>query len=268
MWLVVVFLGTTLRAGAQDLSQAGLSSTRKVEASISLPDAPGERSWDESSSSLQSSPSPDKSSSTPEQQTQPESIGEGLLSTRSERVVLPGASPPALSGHQKRVLALKESFSVFGATGWLASAGFAQLRNSSPNYGTDRGAFGQRLGATGVRSITDNFIGNGILAPILHEDPRYFEMGPGNSIGKRLLYATSRVFVIRSDSGHDTANISLLAGNLAGSALTNAYFPPLNRGVAQTAMTFGSGLGGSALGFVLSEFYDDALRIVHIEKRE
>lgn len=74
------------------------------------------------------------------------------------------------------------------------------------------------------------------------------------------------MFVTRTDSGHATPNISLIGGNLAGAALTNTYYPRLNQGFNQTAMTFGSSLGGSAIGLVFSEFYGDALRIAHLKK--
>jgi hypothetical protein len=79
------------------------------------------------------------------------------------------------------------------------------------------------------------------------------------------VYAGSRVFVTRNDNGKVTPNLALLGGNLAGSALTNAYYPQINQGFRQTASTFGGSIGGSAIGFLVSEFYDDALHFAHLK---
>jgi hypothetical protein len=184
----------------------------------------------------------------------------------SDTIIFPGETAPPLSARQKVVLGLKDSVSPFSIAGWVGSAGWSQLWNSSPNYGTDKGAFGQRLAATAARNASQDIFGNVVLAPILHEDPRYYEMGRGHNFIKRSLYAATRVLITRTDSGHMTPNYSLIGGNLAGAALTNAYYPTLNQGFTQTAMTFGNSLGGSAVGMVFSEFYDDALRIVHLKQ--
>ena len=84
---------------------------------------------------------------------------------------------------------LKNSVSLFSMTGWLASAGYEQLTNGSPNYGTDAGAFGQRLGIGAIHGISNGVFSNSLFAPIFHEDPRYYVMGPGHPFLKRLVYA-------------------------------------------------------------------------------
>jgi hypothetical protein len=50
-----------------------------------------------------------------------------------------------------------------------------------------------------------------------------------------------------------------MGGNLAGSALTNLYYPQQNHTVTQTFATFGSGLAGSAIGFGIAEFFGGIL---------
>lgn len=185
--------------------------------------------------------------------------------SHSDSIVFPNETRAPLTPRQKVVLGLEGSVSPFAMTGWLASSGWSQLRNSQPNYGTDRGAYGQRLGATALRNISQDVFGGAVLAPLLHEDPRYYELGSGHNFFKRGVYAVSRVFITRSDTGHATPNFALIGGNLAGVSLANAYYPPLNRGFRQTAMGFGTSLGGSAIGCALSEFYEDALRIAHLK---
>jgi hypothetical protein len=153
--------------------------------------------------------------------------------------------------------------------GWFFSAGFSHIRNERPNYGTDRGAFGERLGASALRNITEDMFSSSIMAPVFHEDPRYYKMGrQGHSLTQRAIYAATRVFITKSDSGRETANWSLITGNLEAAALTNAYYPARNRSASRTMLTFGTSLGGAAIGFGVNEFMDDALVWVHLKKSE
>ena len=78
---------------------------------------------------------------------------------------------------------LKNSVSLFSMAGWLASAGYEQLTNGSPNYGTDAGAFGQRLGIGAIHGISNGVFSNSLFAPIFHEDSRYYVMGRGHPFG-------------------------------------------------------------------------------------
>jgi hypothetical protein len=161
---------------------------------------------------------------------------------------------------------LKDSVSLFSIAGWFASAGWEQLTNGSPNYGTDRGAFGERLGAAAIRNISEGVFSDCLFAPIFHEDPRYYIMGKSHNFFKRLVYAGTRTIITRTDSGHTTPNFSLIAGNAAGSALTIPYYPAKNTTFSEVAQTFGGSLGGSALGFVVNEFIIDALVDLHLRK--
>jgi hypothetical protein len=163
---------------------------------------------------------------------------------------------------------LKNSVSLFSMTGWLASAGYEQLTNGSPNYGTDAGAFGQRLGIGAIHGISNGVFSNSLFAPIFHQDPRYYVMGSGHPFLKRLVYATSRCIISRTDSGHSMPNYALFAGNAAGAALTVTYYPAQNTTFSQVTRTFGTSLVGSAFGFVVDEFLVDALVDLHLKKEQ
>jgi hypothetical protein len=182
--------------------------------------------------------------------------------------VMPGEIADPMTVKDKVVGGVKDSVSLFSAVGWLASAGWEQIWNDSPNYGTDAGAFGQRLGAATVRGISEGVFSNSLFAPLFHEDPRYYVMGSGHPFFKRLVYAGTRVLITRTDSGHTTPNFSLIAGNAAGAALTVTYYPAKNTTFSEVAQTFGGSLGGSALGFVVNEFIVDVLIDLHIKKHE
>jgi hypothetical protein len=171
-----------------------------------------------------------------------------------------------LSAKDKFLLGAKDAVTPYAMASWFISAGWSQLTNGQPNYGTDKGAYGQRLGAAAIRASSEGIFSTSIMANVFHEDPRYYRMGPGHNIARRAVYAATRVLVTRTDSGRATPNLSLITGNLAGAALTNAYYPPLNHGAKQTMLIFGSSLGGSALGFGVSEFLQDALELAHLKK--
>jgi hypothetical protein len=182
-------------------------------------------------------------------------------------IVLPGQIADPMTVHDKVAFGLKNSVSLFSATGWLTSAGWKQLTDGSPNYGTDSGAFGQRLGASAIHGISNGVFSNSLFAPIFHEDPRYYVMGSGHPFLKRLVYAGTRCIITRTDSGHSTPNLALFAGNAAGAALTVTYFPAKNTTFGEVVQTFGSSLGGSALGGVVDEFLVDALVDLHLKKK-
>jgi hypothetical protein len=188
------------------------------------------------------------------------------MASHWDKVVRPRQQAPHLTGKDKFVLGIRDSFTPYSMAGWFLSAGYSHLTNGQPNYGTDKGAFGQRLGAAAIRDTSENIFSTSVMATVLHEDPRYYVMGHSHGIAKRALYAATRVLITRTDGGRETVNLALLSGNLAGAALTNAYYPPLNHGAKQTMLIFGSSVGGSALGFGVSEFLGDALELVHLKK--
>lgn len=190
------------------------------------------------------------------------------IASRTDITIEPGQTAPSLTPQDKVSLGLKESFTLFSVVGWLTSAGYSHLTNGSPNYGTDKGAFGERLGATALRNTSENILGNAVFAPIFHDDPRYYKMGRGHNVVKRALYAATRTLITKADDGRPRPNYSLLSGNLVGAILTNTYYPAPNQGFGQTAKTFGTSVGGSAVGFVVTEFLNDALGIAHLKKLE
>jgi hypothetical protein len=187
--------------------------------------------------------------------------------SHTQKFIEPGQAVPKLDTGDKVLLGLRDAVSPFSAVGWLASAGYEQALNGSPNYGTDRGAFGQRLGAAALRDATEGIFTDSVLSPVFHEDPRYYRLGPSHNFLIRLVYAGTRPLIGRTDGGRTTPYFASLGGNLAGSALASAYYPPVNRGFTQTMETFGGSLGGSAVGDVVSEFFDDLIHLVHPKQK-
>ena len=242
---LALLTGVTTLAKSQQLE----SPPPTAEAALSLSDAPGASS--SAGAAFGFSPAPQHS----------------MASTR-DMFILPGQQAPHLTASNKFVMGIKDSVTPFSMTGWVASALYAQALDGAPNYGTNGKAFAQRLGASAARAGSEDIFSNSIMAPIFHEDPRYYKMGRGHSFVKRVVYAATRTIITRTDDGRSTANLSLLTGNAAGAALTNLYYPQSNRTFNQTAETFAGSIGGSALGFVVGEFLSDTLQLVHLSHSE
>jgi hypothetical protein len=178
------------------------------------------------------------------------------------------SAAPQIHGREKFILGARDLYSAGNFAAMIVSAGWEQLTNGSPNYGTDRGAFGERLGAAGIRETTEGIFTDGVFSVMLHEDPRYFVLGPRYGFVHRTLYAITRPLVTRNSSdGHRTINAGLLLGYAASTALSNAYYPQINRNFRDNISDYGGSIGGAALGFAIDEFYDQALEAVHLKKK-
>jgi hypothetical protein len=184
------------------------------------------------------------------------------------KYILPGMTAQPISARDKVMIGLQDSYSLMNFGGMFAAAGYEQLRNSEPNYGTDRGAFGERVGAAAIRDTTQGVFTDAVFAPLLHEDPRYYVEGSQYSTIHRALYAVTRPLITRTDSGRKTLNGALLLGYASSSLLNNAYYPAINRNARDTATAFGGSLGGSALGFLLSEFSSSIWHKVHLTRNQ
>ena len=238
---------------------------RAVDAVLDLPDAPGYSSVlpsesvsgaDGVSSSLEPGASTAGAAGALAFGGRPRTPGS---SGPYDKVVLPGQTAARLTVHDKVILGVRENLSAFAAAGWLISAGYEQATNGSPNYGQTGKGFAQRLGAAAARSSSENIFQDSVLASVLHEDPRYYKLGSGHNLITRLFYAGTRPIIGKTDGGRRTINFADLGGDLAGAALTPAYYPPLNRGFDEVLKTFGGSVGGDALGYVVSEFLSTSL---------
>lgn len=267
----VLTLSLILTAGAsafaQPMPQPEAASSTEMAA---LPDAPGEAFRAPERNNVASADNSSSSADSPfDSAPITQSAPPRAAASRWDTVIAPGQQAPALSSKDKFLMSARDSVSPSSMVGWFTSAGWSHLLDTSPNVGVDKGAFGQRLGIAAVRGISEDLLSNAVMASAFHEDPRYYKMGGhGHSITQRAVYAATRVFITRSDSGRETANLSLLTGDLEAAALTNAYYPARNRTAGRTMLTYGSSLAGAALGFGVTEFLDDALKLAHLKKSE
>lgn len=179
------------------------------------------------------------------------------------RVVPAGLGPQPLTSEQKIRLSLQSRISLGGVGSSILSAGEQQLFNSRPHYGTDSGAFGQRLGAAELKQVTESFFSYGVYAAAFHEDPHYYVMGPGpgHTVVHRAIYSASRAVLTSTDEGNTSINWAKLAGEATAVGLTNTYYPREDSGFADTMGAYGSSLAGTVLGLELHEFLPDLVRL-------
>ncbi len=211
-------------------------------APASLPDAPTPAV--STSSSIQADSSA----------TQPAAAGEAArYAPIYARTIFPGETARPLTVREKYIYAGRQMVEPINFLPALFSAGEGQYRNSDPRYGTDAGAFGQRLGAALVREDSDRLFTNAVFPALLHEDPRYFRMGTGSDV-RRVEYALGQVFIARTDSGKSIPNYAGLLGRGIAAGLTQAYYPDTSRGGGVVLRGFGYSLGGLAVFNILREF--------------
>jgi hypothetical protein len=239
----------------------GSSFEQRGLAARPLPDAPDFAVAIVDSSSI--APLSPPISAAPSNSIVASSIAAMPVASKTQKYIEPDQIAPTLSTNDKALLGLRDAFSPFAAVGWFASADYEQLINGSPNFGSDGGAYGQRLGAAAVRDSSEGVFSDSVMSSFFHEDPRYYRMGPTHHFLVRFIYSGTRPIFTRTDGGHSTPNLAFLSGTMGGAALTNLYYPQVNRGISQTLQTFGGSLGGAALGDVVSEFYADFKHMLH-----
>jgi len=254
-------------AQAQDAPPVQPADTLVASASVSpvlLSDVPASSSSD--ASALPEAPSALLSASTVDLGSQIPSGSNGPEVSPYTKYVPAGSTAPQITAHDKFVMGFRDAVSPFSILAILFSAGYSHVTNGEPNYGTDKGAFGERIGATAIRDTTEDILATSVYAPLLHEDPRYYVEGPQYGFFHRVLYAATRPIITRTDSGRTTINAAQILGDASASAISYTYYPPINRNFRDTVATFGGSLGGDALGDVVSEFSHQVLKSFHLSK--
>ena len=162
-----------------------------------------------------------------------------------------------LTSREKFKLFAKESIDPYTMASAAAGAALSQASNGTPQYGNGMGPYAQRVGAAFMDMTTQNFFSDFFLSSVLHEDPRYYRMGPGHSIPRRIYYSLTRMVITRTDKGTERFNFSGVGGMAMGIALSNAYYPDKSVSGPVTGGRFYSSMTSSALGNLLPEFWPD-----------
>jgi hypothetical protein len=186
-----------------------------------------------------------------------------------------GHVPPLTTKQKYAVVALGSfDYVVYPWYGFLS--GISQWEDSEPGYGQGGAGYGKRFGAAFADGTIENFMTGAVLPSLLHQDPRYFQLGNG-SFWHRTYYAMSRNLVTRTDSGGEQFNSSeVVGGALAAAISTYSYHPkshlvttptpgvlrfiPSDRTLPNTAKVWGTQYGYDTLTLVVKEFWPDIRR--------
>jgi hypothetical protein len=146
-----------------------------------------------------------------------------------------------------------------------AIALIGQARNSDPTYGQGLSGFTKRYGTSYADIGTGTLMTASVFPTLLHQDPRYFQLGRGG-LWHRTLYSMSRIFVAHSDNGNLQFNSSEILGNAAAAGISLTYHPQSQRTFRNTLDIWGTDIMLNAVCNVAKEFWPDIRQ--KIRKRE
>jgi len=168
-----------------------------------------------------------------------------VYAPRFDRVVFPGELAHRLTAKDKFIFAARQTVEPINLTPAVISAGYGQLTNDDPKYGTDSAAFAQRFGAAVLRQDSYRLLADGFMPILFREDPRYYRLGRG-SLTQRFDYAVAQAFVTRTDAGQTVPNYAGLLGRGIASSLTYTYYPAQSANARVVLSTFATSIAGDA----------------------
>lgn len=163
----------------------------------------------------------------------------------------PHAAP--LSTGLKYKLALRTITDPITIASSMFMAGIDQA-SGTPAYGGGMEGYGKRFGYEYTTGFVDLMLGGAVLPSLLHQDPRYFYQGTGTR-RSRLLHAVGSAFLCPGDNGKTEINYSSMGGDLLAGAISNAYYPPSDRGVTPVFEGFAVATAGHIAVAVMEEFF-------------
>lgn len=168
-----------------------------------------------------------------------------------------GNDLPPLTAKQKFSVVFRGSFDYVQYPWYGFLAGLSQAENSEPGYGQGAEGYGKRYGAAFADGTIENFMTGAVLPSILHQDPRYFQLGQG-SFTHRAFYAASRNLITRGDDRRREFNYSeVVGGAIAAFISTYSYHPSADKTISNTMSVWGTQYGYDSLTLVIKEFWPD-----------
>ena len=171
-----------------------------------------------------------------------------------------GGNVPPLTVGEKFKLITRSSFDPAQFVWYGLISGIGQAENSEPAYGQGWGAYGKRYATTMADGTVEGYMVSGVFPSVLKQDPRYFIMGKG-TFAHRTVYALSRLFITRSDSGHAEFNASEIFGSASAAAIsTYGYHPANDKTLSNAASVWGTQVAYDGIAIVIKEFWPDIRR--------
>jgi hypothetical protein len=215
----------------------------------------------------QNSPPPDAPSSasraSPATRTEPKPKEEQGQQTKRIFGVVPNFAAvsantqlPPLSPRGKFNLALHDSFDYSSFTWTAIIAAQSLALNSDPELGHGARGYARYYWRAFADGVSGTYFTEAILPVFTRQDPRYYTLEHG-SVLHRTEYALSRTFLTKTDSGGTSFNWSEVGGNGLEALLSNAYYPPEERGTGQTLRDWATQMESAVLNNLVKEFWPD-----------
>jgi hypothetical protein len=163
---------------------------------------------------------------------------------------------PPQTVKDKFVTATEDSFDYSSLFVPVALAGYNELRNNTPEFGSGGLGYARYLWHSGVDQTVENYMVEFVVPAVTHEDTRFYTLGSGGFF-KRTGYALSRAVVTRTDHGKPTFNLSEVIGAGTAAGISNLYYPRRERTVSNTIENWGIDIAIDAAAFELKEFWPD-----------
>lgn len=179
------------------------------------------------------------------------------------RAVSAGAIPPPPTLKQSFKIATQNSFdySAFLFTGFTSAIAYGE--GTHKQLGDSASAYWGYYWRGFVDKTDGNYLVIFALPTLFRQDERYYALGKG-SIGKRALYAATRVLITPNYHGHNSFNASELVGRAMAQGISTTYYPSSDRTVGELATKWGYSIMRDALTNVFREFWPDiATHVLH-----
>lgn len=140
-----------------------------------------------------------------------------------------------------------------------AIALLGQARNSDPTYGQGFAGYDKRFATFYADTGIGTLMTSSVFPTVLHQDPRYFQLGRGG-FRRRFVHAAASILVARSDSGEVQINYSQVVGNAVAAGISNAYHPESQRTLGNTVHIWGTDTLLNMVCNEAKEFWPDVRR--------
>jgi hypothetical protein len=142
-------------------------------------------------------------------------------------------------------------------------AGLGQASDSNPTYGQGAQGYAKRYGTSYADNAVENLMASAVLPSLLHQDPRYYQLGHGSFV-RRAGHALARVVITRTDSGKKQFNYSEVFGaGIAATISTYTYHPESERSFGNVAGVWSTQIGWDLATYMIKEFWPDLRKKRH-----
>lgn len=149
-----------------------------------------------------------------------------------------------------------------GVVETIPGTAFDEARNFPQEWGRTWPGLGKRFWNQYSQFLLSETIEFGVSG-LHHEDPRYFRMGPGNSIKRRAWHTVRSTWVARTSNGPgERIALSRIAGIYGAWYIAARWSPDSVHGVAPFLIWGTFGMGTKSVANVLREFGPDFKRLL------